>query len=138
MTNTDASIVIGNAASVSLTGVSVVILGVQTGLEYPTLIAGVLGGATALSYLSPSSLWNRAFEIITASLLAGYCSPILTTLAGNILVKFSLVTELEKGIPGMELAIAFAVGYLAHGVLLPGLRKIASVFMRRASNEQSN
>ncbi len=138
MAATDTSIIIANAASVSLTGISVVILGVQTGLEYPTLIAGVLGGATALSYSAPSKLLNRAFEVVTASLLAGYSSPVLTAILINMLVKFNLITETDKGISGMELAIAFAVGYLAHGVLLPGLRKVSSMFIRRAADEPTN
>jgi hypothetical protein len=128
-------IVVANSLQTSITGVGVVILGAQTGLDYPTLIAGVLGGATALSYLEPSNLLKRAFEITTASLLAGYSSPVLANVVSHGLVKYNFVQEGMDTQAGMTLVTAFIVGYLAHGVLLPGLRKIASAFIRRNSND---
>lgn len=138
MADTTVPVVAVNALSTLTTGVGVVIFGVQTGLDYPTLIAGVIGGATALSYLAPSKVLNRAFEIITAALLAGYSSPVLAQLLTYWLGKFDLADKAAATPMALQLSVAFVVGYLAHGVLLPGLRKIASVFMRRASNEQSN
>lgn len=135
MTDTTVPVVAVNALSTLTTGVGVVIFGVHTGLDYPTLIAGVIGGATALSYLAPSKLLNRAFEIITAALLAGYSSPVLAQLLTYWLGKFDLVDKAAATPMALQLSVAFAVGYLAHGVLLPGLRKVGSVLMRRAANE---
>lgn len=138
MADTTVPVVAVNALSTLTTGVGVVLFGVHTGLDYPTLIAGVIGGATALSYLAPSKLLNRAFEIITAALLAGYSSPVLAQLLTYWLGKFDLVDKAAATPMALQLPVAFAVGYLAHGVLLPGLRKVGSVLMRRAANEQSN
>lgn len=134
---TDTTVPVGAVIALSTltTGVSVVLFGVQTGLDYATLIAGVVGGATALSYLAPAKLVYRAFEVVTAALLAGYSSPVLADIITHTLVKF---TVMEHTIPpslGLQLVLAFSVGYTAHGVILPGLRKIGSAFVRRYSNE---
>jgi len=134
---TDTTVPVGAviASSTLTTGVSVVLFGVQTGLDYATLIAGVVGGATALSYLAPAKLLHRAFEVVTAALLAGYSSPVLADVVTHALVKFALMEPSTPASLGLQLVLAFSVGYLAHGMILPGLRKIVSAFVRRYSNE---
>lgn len=123
-----------NALSLT-TGVGVVVFGVHTGLDYPTLLAGIFGGATALSYLPPSKLLNRAFEVGSASLLAGYSSPVLAEVLTHTLSKLGLLEDNVSTPLGLQFVIAFGVGYLAHGIILPGLRKIGSAYIRRKSNE---
>jgi hypothetical protein len=135
MADTTIPVVAVNTLSTVTTGVGVVMFGVQTGLDYATLIAGVVGGATALSYLAPSKLLNRAFEVITAALLAGYLSPVLADVSMHLLHKFDFMQITVPAPIGMQLFIAFFIGYTAHGVILPGLRKIGSTLVRRASNE---
>ncbi len=133
-TTTPATVVV-NALGVSAGGVSVVIFGIQTGLDYPTLLAGVLGGATALSYSERTGMFVRAFEVITASLMAGYCSPILAEIAWHTLVRFDFIGEHSQSKMGLQLGLAAVIGYMAHGVILPGLRKIGAAFIRRTANE---
>jgi hypothetical protein len=135
MADTTAPVIAINTVSTLTTGIGVVLFGVHTGLDYATLIAGVVGGATALSYLAPSKLIHRAFEVISAALLAGYSSPVLADVATHTLAKFDLMDKTVPAPIGLQLILAFSVGYIAHGVILPGLRKMGSAFVRRYSNE---
>lgn len=134
MADTITPVVAANLLSTSVAGASVVLFGIQTGLDYPTLIAGVLGGATALSYLEPSKMTRRGFEVISASLLAGYSSPMLTKVVEHSLAKLDMLSETSPS-SGLQLVIAFVVGYMAHGIILPGLRKIGASYIRRHSND---
>lgn len=109
--------------STTITGAGIIILGFHTGLDYPTVIAGVAGGATALSGLDPAKPWKRAFEVITAALFAGYASPPVSSVVINLLGKWSLVDQ-KMSAQSIELIVAFLMGYMAHGVVLPGLRRI--------------
>lgn len=135
MTDTTVPAVAVNIISTSITGVGVVVFGVQTGLDYPTLLAGVLGGATALSYLETAGLFKRAFEVISASLLAGYTSPILADIGLHLLSRFDFIKYTSESRFALQVGIALVVGYMAHGVILPGLRKIGNAFVRRTANE---
>ena len=135
MADTTVPVVVANAVSTVTTGVGVVIFGVHTGLDYPTLLAGVLGGATALSYLEKAGLLHRAFEITSAALLAGYSSPVLAEISVHMFNKFDLVKEGNQMYMAVKLILAFPTGYLAHGVILPGLRKISLARIKRAANE---
>lgn len=135
MADSTVPIVAVNALSTFTTGIGVIIFGVQTGLDYPTLLAGVIGGATALSYLAPSKLLNRAFEVITASLAAGYLSPIVSQILCYWLIRFEYLQDAGSVPLPLQLSVAFAIGYLAHGVILPGLRKIGLKLARKAVNE---
>lgn len=135
MPDTTVPVVAVNTLSTLTTGIGVVLFGVQTGLDYATLIAGVVGGATALSYLAPSKLLTRAFEVVTAALIAGYSSPVLAGVVTHALAKFDLMDKVTMPPSGLQLILAFSVGYMAHGVILPGLRKIGSSYVRRYSNE---
>jgi hypothetical protein len=134
MTEPATSVIVTNVISTALTGAGIVILGVQTGLEYPTLIAGVLGGATALSYQEPTKVWIRAFQVITAALFAGYSAPVASAVLLTALNKLALVGK-DSTDDGIVLCLAFVIAYLTHGVILPGLRKIGNAFVGRYSRE---
>lgn len=131
-TTVPVAIVSNVAASVGSAGV--VIFGIHTGLDYPTLIAGVFGGAMALSYLEPSSAIKRAFEVLSASLFAGYSSPVSADILFGSLRKFGVISETAVSPYGLPLIVAFLTGYLAHGVILPGLRTVGAAIIRRHSS----
>jgi hypothetical protein len=127
------SVVLTNVAITSVTGAGVVILGVHTGLDYPTMIAGLAGGATALSYGEPGTPFKRACEVISASLLAGYISPAVALGLFKLAQKFNFVSVDDVAPQGLVLGTAFLVAYLAHGVLLPGFRKMVNALVGRYS-----
>jgi hypothetical protein len=129
---TAASVVTTNVISTAVTGAGVIIYGVHTGLDYPTLIAGVIGGATALSYQEPSKPWIRAFQVITAALFAGYASPLFTGMLIALLGKWSLVDQKASAF-GIGLCVAFVTAYLTHGVLLPGFRRVGNALIGKYS-----
>lgn len=126
------SVVAANVAATVTTGVGVVIFGVQTGLDYATLIAGFIGGATALSYRAPAKLWVRALEVVSAALLAGYCAPFLAYILVAWMSKIPYI-GVEIPYTPVQLATSAIIGYLAHGVILPGLRKFGEFWTRRYS-----
>lgn len=55
---------------------AITVWGVATGLSYEVLLAGFAGGLVSLSFLDPMSAWRRVWTPITATLTAGYTSPI--------------------------------------------------------------
>jgi hypothetical protein len=124
-----------NLINTTVTSVGVVVFGIHTGLDYATLLAGVFGGGLALSYSEKSGLLARAGEVISASLFAGYTSPVFGEIAFNKLVKWELLATTSNSQMGIQIAIAAVIGYTAHGLLLPGLRKILSARLRRTANE---
>lgn len=127
------AVVLSNVAA-SVGSAGVVVFGIHTGLDYPILIAGVFGGAMALSYLETSSHIKRAIEVASASLLAGYSSPVCADILFGSLQKFGILSETALPHKGLPLVIAFVTGYLAHGVILPGLRTIGAAITRRHSS----
>jgi hypothetical protein len=88
----------------------------------------------ALSYLEPSSHLKRAFEVVSASLFAGYSSPVSATIAFGTFQKVGVISETSTAPEGLPLVIAFITGYLAHGVILPGLRTVGAALVRRHSS----
>ena len=130
----DASIPAAATALVVSTSASagVAILGVQTGLDYPTMIAGFVGGATALSYLDPCSAKRQVFDVISATLVAGYCSPMLASIVVPLLKQLPIVGA-EVAREPIQICAGLMVGYLCHGVFLPGVRKLGEAFVRRNS-----
>lgn len=132
MADPTTSVIATNTIGFLAGGTGVVILGVNTGLDYPTLIAGVAGGATALTYLQRSSWWKRALEVASASLLAGYASPFVASILNVILLKI-LPEGLDLPQGPTQVCTAFIIAYLAHGVLLPALRKIVAARAARYS-----
>ncbi len=135
MADTTIPIAAANALSTSLTGVGIVILGVQTGLDYPTLFMAVLGSALGVSYLSPANMYKRVFETITATGFAAYSAPLLVQIVLHFLSKFDFVKpDLGPSI-AFTAVCAFVVGYLAHSTILPGLRKIVATRIRKTANE---
>jgi hypothetical protein len=135
MADTIVPVVVINTVSTSLTGIGIVVFGVQTGLDYPTLFMAVLGSALGVSYLKPANIYKRMFETATATGFAAYSAPLLVHILLHYLVKFDFAA------PGIEPSIAlssvcaFIVGYLAHSTILPGLRKIGTSFFRRTAND---
>lgn len=121
-----------NLITTGVTSIGVVIFGVHTGLDYATLIAGVAGGATALSYREPANMFQRAAEVSSAALLAGYLAPGLASVLGAIIGKLPFVNEPIDGAL-LQLPLSWMIGYLAHGILLPGVRKMAGYWTRRYS-----
>ena len=135
MADTIVPVVVVNTVSTSLTGVGIVILGVQTGLDYPTLFMAVLGSALGVSYLSPANIYKRMFETITATGFAAYAAPLIVHLIIHFLVKFDFAPpDLGPSI-ALTAVSAFVIGYLAHSTILPGLRKIVTTRMGKAANE---
>lgn len=132
MAEPTASVIASNVASTAVTGTGIVILGVHTGLDYATVIAGLAGGSAALSYLEPTSHLKRAVEIISAAFLAGYSAPLLADVTISTLKKFSIVGDNPPS-DGAQLILAFLVAYMAHGIVLPGIRKIATAFIGKYS-----
>lgn len=114
----------------TVTGAGVMLLGVNTGLDCPTLIAGVAGGATALSYAEPNKIWVRVFQVASAAIFAGYCAPVMAAITCSLINKMPLM-EQKISCAGVELAVAFVIGYMTHGILLPGIRKLGSTFIGR-------
>lgn len=135
MTDTTVPIVAINLANTTITSMGVVVFGVHTGLDYPTLLAGVFGGALALSYMEKCGLVDRAIQVISASLFAGYVSPIAAEIVLHKLIAWELIAPSTDTKMGIQVALATLVGYTAHGIILPGLRKILKTRLRRAANE---
>lgn len=128
-------VVLTNIVNTSVTGFGVVIFGMHTGLDYPTLLAGILGGAFALQYLEKAGLAKRAFEVISAAIIAGYFSPVLASIALHNLLKFDLIKEAAETKSALQLSLAAVIGYVAHGVIFPGMIRLGKVYLRRAANE---
>lgn len=114
------------------TGAGIIIFGVHTGLEYPTVIAGIAGGALALSYLPTANGFKRAMQVFSAALLAGYGAPFLTGILVFQLRKWGWI-DTETPTQGGELVVAVILAFLAHGVILPGIQKWAKNFAGRAT-----
>lgn len=126
------SVVVANVAATVTTGVGVVIFGVHTGLDYATLIAGLIGGAAALSYREQAKLWVRALEVLSAALIAGYMAPGAALIFVAWMAKLPYI-GVELPITMIQLMLSLSIGYLAHGVILPGLRKFGEFWTKRYS-----
>lgn len=116
----------------STVGAGIVVFGIHTGLEYPTVIAGIAGGALALSYLETANHFKRALQVLSAALFAGYGAPFLTGIFVYQLRKWGWL-EVETPTKGAELVVAVILAFLAHGVILPGIQAWAKKFAGRVS-----
>lgn len=135
MTDAATPVVLTNVVNTSVTGVGVVIFGMHTGLDYPTLLAGIFGGAFALQYLEKAGLAKRAFEVVSAAIIAGYFSPVVAGIVLHNLLKFDLIKDAADTKTGLQLSLAAVIGYVAHGVIFPGMLKLGKSYMRRMNNE---
>lgn len=96
---------------------SITIGGVATGLDYAILLAGFAGGLVSLSFLPPMSIWRRIWTPVTATLTAGYATPLAT----YAIAKW-LGTEEMPG--SLELFAAFATGVVTQ-FAIPAFIKLA-------------
>lgn len=133
MSETAASVVINTVTVSVVGGTSIVILGVHTGLDYPTMIAALAGAVSALSYLDPGKPFRRALEVFTGALSSAYLSPIFAGLFLPLLKKFGFVDQSMEAPQGLQLGMAFLTAYLAQGVILPGIRTVMTKVVGRYS-----
>lgn len=96
---------------------SITIGGVATGLDYAVLLAGFAGGLVSLSFLPPMSIWRRIWTPVTATLTAGYASPVAT----YYLAQWVGAPEVAES---FELFAAFATGVVTQ-FAIPAFIKIA-------------
>ena len=135
MADTTVPVLATNIITTSISSAGVVVFGMHTGLDYPTLLAGILGGAFALSYSEKTGLVSRAFEVFSASLLAGYSSPVLAKVGLHLLTKYDFIVDADEVRVPSQAGIALMIGYLAHGGIFPGIRKLWDTLIRRTANE---
>lgn len=67
-------------AANAVVATSITLWGVATGLSYEVLLAGFSGGLVSLSFLPPMGIWRRIWTPVTATLTAGYISPVVVPL----------------------------------------------------------
>lgn len=135
MAETITSVAMINTMTTSVTGIGIAICGIHTGLDYAVLFPAIAGSAFGVTYLKPSSKLKRAMQTISASLLAGYASPILAHVVTNALIKLSLLKESIDPPTAMQALLAFTVGWSAHSVIFPGMRKIGLAYTRKIAND---
>jgi len=104
-----------STAPVAAATAGLTLLGIVTGLDGATLLAGLAGALWAQSYGSKSPWWKRAFITSLSAILAGYFTP-------AICVWFFAETELRNA---FKLPIAALFGLVVHGVLGPAALKFA-------------
>lgn len=126
------SVVAANVAATITTGVGVVIFGVHTGLDFVTLVIGLLGGGLALSYRKKANLLMRAIEVLSAALIAGWTAPVCALVLVAWLGKLPYI-GVELPVTPVQFMLSLIIGYLAHGVILPGLRKLGEFWTKKYS-----
>lgn len=144
MVDTTVPAVAVNITSAIVGSVGVTIFGIQTGLDYPTIIAGFFGGALALSYRTPAKAWVRFIEVVSAAILAGYFSPVFAEPITHFLQKKDILPVKSGNHQGIQLCLAIAIAFLAHNLLLPesiglakeGIKKLKSRIKGGGSNAQ--
>lgn len=124
------SVVAANVAATITTGVGVVIFGVHTGLDFVTLVIGLLGGGLALSYRKKANLLMRAVEVLSAALIAGWTAPVCALVLVAWLGKLPYI-GVELPVTPVQFMLSLVIGYLAHGVILPGLRKFGELLTKK-------
>jgi len=102
-------------APVAAATAGLTLLGVATGLDAATLLAGLAGALLAQSYGSKAPWWNRAFVTSISAILAGYFAPAIS-------LWFFADVELRNV---FKLPIAALFGLIVHGVLGPAALKFA-------------
>lgn len=103
-------------AANAVVATSITIWGVATGLSYEVLLAGFAGGLVSLSFSPPMGIWQRIWTPVTATLTAGYVSPVAVPLVASALGGNGSV-----GTSGLVFA-AFLAGLTTQG-LIPFLMK---------------
>lgn len=126
------SVVAANVAATITTGVGVVIFGVHTGLDFVTLVIGLIGGGLALSYRKKANLFMRAVEVLSAALIAGWTAPVCALVLVAWLGKLPYI-GVELPVTPVQFMLSLVIGYLAHGVILPGLRKFGEFWTKKYS-----
>lgn len=130
MTEPATSVIAANVITTAGVGAGIIVFGVHTGLEYPTVIAGIAGGAFALSFLESANAFKRAMQVFSAALLAGYGAPVITGILVYWLRKWEWV-DVDNPLKGAELLVALLIAFLAHGVVLPGIQTFAKKLVGR-------
>ena len=103
-------------APVAAATAGITLLGVSTGLDAATLLAGLFGALLAQSYGSKAPWFRRAFITALSAILAGYFAP-------AIVVWSFAETELRNV---FKLPIAALFGFMVHGVLGPAALRFAT------------
>lgn len=114
------------------TSAGVIIFGVYTGLDYATLIAGVCGGATALSYAEPTKPLRQFLVVLSAALLSGYSAPWMAPIGAAAINKIPFIEAHVTDRP-LEIGLGFLIAFLAHGLILPSLLRIGKFWAQRAT-----
>jgi len=105
-----------STAPVAAATTGLTILGMATGLDGATLLAGLFGALLAQSYGSKEPWWKRAFITSISAILAGYFAP-------AIAIWFFADSELRFV---FKLPIAAGFAFIVHGVLGPAALKFAT------------
>ena len=98
------------------------------GLEFSTTIVGLIGGIFALTWLPSMSLLMRVSSAAFAAILAGYLSPVISSL-------MQLIPIVNNVAGSIKYLIALCIGYSAHGIILPKFRQFLSKFLKKKSDE---
>lgn len=109
MDHTSTAVTAANAAVAT----SITVWGMATGLSYEVLLAGFAGGLVSLSFLGPMSIWRRIWTPFTATLTAGYSSPVWSYYLAKIVPPDGNVNTLA-----LTVFSAFTIGVMAQ-VLIP-------------------
>src|SRR5690606_36901959 len=113
----------------------VLIFGVNTGLDYATLIAGVAGSAAAEQYRDPThKLWKRLLEVPSAAVMSAFMAPMLGIAASGAFNLLPFVA-VQTAPYDFQVPLAAILGFLAHNVILPGIEKIGRFKIRRYSGD---
>ena len=102
-----------NSAANAIVATTITLWGVSTGLTYEVLLAGFAGGLVSLSFLGPMTIWRRIWTPFTATLTAGYSSPVWSYYLAKAVPPDGSVSTLS-----LTVFSAFAIGVTAQ-VLIP-------------------
>lgn len=109
MDHTSTAVTAANAAVAT----SITVWGMATGLSYEVLLAGFAGGLVSLSFLGPMTIWRRIWTPFTATLTAGYSSPVWAYYVSQAIPPDGNVSQLT-----LTVFSAFTIGVMAQ-VLIP-------------------
>ena len=73
------------------------------GLKPLTLIAGFIGAAVSLKFISDLSIWQRVTTVAAGALVAAYCTPVTVELL-NLSPRLEAAIAFLGGLFGMSIA----------------------------------
>lgn len=103
---------------VTITAYGISIAGISLGLHPELMLAGLWGAWWHLMSAPPMSWTRRLSMAATASMVAAYFTPAITSVASRVEENYPIMESLRY-------PIAVAIGYLAHRVIGPMMERVS-------------